>query len=187
MSTLTLVGAFASPYSRKMRALLRYRRIPFRWILRGSPADRDTPSVPVALIPVLVLPSAEGDTAMIDSTFQIRRLESDFAERAVTPPDPAVAFLDALVEDYADEWLTKAMFHYRWAYAADAAKAAHVLPCDMNLDLPPDQLARAAQAFGDRQIGRLAVVGSNAATGPLIEASYRRVLGILDAHVQRLP
>lgn len=187
MSTLTLVGAFASPYSRKMRALLRYRRIPFRWILRGSPADRDTPSVPVALIPVLVLPSAEGDTAMIDSTFQIRRLESDFAERAVTPPDAGVAFLDALVEDYADEWLTKAMFHYRWAYAADAAKAAHVLPCDMNLDLPPDQLARAAKAFGDRQIGRLAVVGSNAATGPLIEASYRRVLGILDAHVQRLP
>ncbi len=184
---LKLVGAFASPYSRKMRALLRYRRLPFRWVLRGSRADLDTPAVPVALIPVLVLPSPEGDAAMIDSTFQIRRLEADIAARAVTPPDPALAFLDALIEDYADEWLTKAMFHYRWAYAADAAKAAHVLPCDMNLDLPPDQLARAAKAFGDRQIGRLGVVGSNAATAPLIEASYRRLLGILDAHVQRMP
>jgi glutathione S-transferase len=187
MSTMKLVGAFASPYSRKMRAVLRYRRIPFRWILRGSPADLDTPAVPVQLIPVLVLPSAGGDTAMIDSTFQIRKLETMVAERAVTPPDPAVAFLDALVEDFADEWLTKAMFHYRWAFAPDAAKAAHVLPCDMNLDVPPDQLARAAKAFGDRQIGRLGVVGSNATTAPLIEASYGRLLAILDGIVQRQP
>ena len=187
MSQIKLVGAFASPYSRKMRAVLRYRRIPFRWILRGSPADLDTPAVPVQLIPVLVLPSPAGDTAMVDSTFQIRKLEATFGERAVTPADPAIAFLDALVEDFADEWLTKAMFHYRWAYAADAAKAAHVLPCDMNLDLPPDQLARAAKAFGDRQIGRLGVVGSNATTAPLIEASYRRLLLILDALVQRQP
>jgi len=103
------------------------------------------------------------------------------------PPDPAVAFLDALVEDFADEWLTKAMFHYRWAYPADAAKASHVLPCDQMLDLPPDQLARGAAAFGERQIGRLAVVGSNASTGPLIEASYRRLLALLDARIQRQP
>ena len=55
MNQIKLVGAFASPYSRKMRALMRYRRIPFCWILRGSPADLDTPAVPVQLIPVLVL------------------------------------------------------------------------------------------------------------------------------------
>ena len=58
----------------------------------------------------------------------IRRLEQLYGERRVIPSDPVVAFLDALIEDYADEWLTKAMFHYRWAFAADADKAAKVLP-----------------------------------------------------------
>ncbi len=187
MGDVKLVGAYASPYSRKMRAVLRYRRIPFRWIGRGSAEDVGIPAVPVALIPVLVLPTPDGDTAMIDSTFQIRRLDATYAGRTVVPDDPAVAFLDALVEDYADEWLTKAMYHYRWAYAADAAKASHVLPCDQLLALPPADLERGAEAFAQRQIGRLRVVGSSAATAPLIEASYRRVLALLDARLQHSP
>ena len=111
---LELVGAHGSPYSRKLRAVLRYRRIPFRWIIRNSRDAKDIPTVPVALIPVLVFRGEGGapDSAMIDSTFQIRRLEELYSERSVIPPDPALAFLDALIEDYADEWLTKAMFHY---------------------------------------------------------------------------
>src|ERR1700674_4526752 len=121
MHPLKLVGGYGSPYSRKMRAVLRYRRIPFRWIMRGSSADIGIPPVPVALIPVLVFPGRDGasDTAMIDSTFQIKRLESMYRERSMIPHDPALAFLHAMLEDYADEWLTKPMFHYRWKYEAD--------------------------------------------------------------------
>lgn len=74
---LKLVGGQGSPSSRKMRAVLRYRRLPFRWIIRGSSEDRGIPEVPVPLIPVLVLPgrSENEDTAMVDSTPQIPRLE----------------------------------------------------------------------------------------------------------------
>ena len=95
--------------------------------MRGSAEDVDIPSVPVALIPVIVFPDEGAGEAMIDSTFQIRRLEKLFPSRSMIPPDPALAFLDALLEDYADEWLTKPMFHYRWKYAADIDKASHVL------------------------------------------------------------
>lgn len=187
MKNVRLVGAHASPYTRKMRAVLRYRRIPFRWLPRGGPEDVGIPPVPVGLIPVLAWAGPEGDTAMIDSTFQIRRLEEAFAERSIVPPDPVVAFLDALVEDYADEWLTKAMFHYRWAYAPDAAQASRVIPLDQNPMMPADVLARTAAMFGERQIGRLAVVGSNPETTPTIEASYRRLLLALDAIPARAP
>lgn len=185
---LKLVGAYGSPYSRKMRAVLRYRRIPFRWVLNGPDAT-DIPPVPVALIPVLVFP-AEGSTperAMVDSTFQIARLEELHRGRSVVPPDPALAFLDALLEDYADEWLTKAMFHYRWSYAADAAKASRVLPLEASFALAGEQHEKAARFFGDRQIGRLAVVGSNATTRPVIESSYRRLLELLAAHLETRP
>jgi glutathione S-transferase len=186
---LKLVGAYGSPYSRKMRAVLRYRRIPFRWIRRGAPEDVGVPPVPVALIPVLVFPGAEGapDEAMIDSTPQIRRLETLYAERGVVPRDPALAYLDALIEDYGDEWLTKAMFHYRWSYAPDIEKASRVLPLERQIGLCGESFEQAARAFAERQIGRLGVVGSNETTQPVIEESYRRLLRLLDAHLQQAP
>lgn len=183
---LLLVGAPGSPYSRKMRALLRYRRLPFRWIVRGSAADRGIPKVPVGLIPVLVLPGTPAE-AMIDSTFQLRRLEALTTERSVLPPDPALAFLDALLEDFGDEWLTKAMFHYRWVYDADIRKASRILPLWQRVNVPDERVAPFTKMIAERQIGRLGVVGSNETTGPVIEASYRRFLTLLDAHLQRHP
>ena len=181
---MKLVGAHGSPYTRKMRAVLRYRRLPFRWIVRGSEEDVGIPPVPVNLIPVLVFDDGE---AMIDSTFQIRRLERLPAERSIVPPDPAVAFLDALVEDYADEWVTKPMFHYRWSYAPDIARSSRVLPLDARPRLDTAAHASMADAFARRQIDRLAVVGSNPTTTPVIEASYRRLLTILDARFAAAP
>jgi glutathione S-transferase len=185
MKPLKLVGGFGSPYSRKMRGVLRFRRIPFSWIGRGSADDVGIPEVPVALIPVIVFPGEGGrpDEAMIDSTFQIKRLEKMFSERSIIPPDRAVAFLDALLEDYADEWLTKPMFHYRWKYAADIHKASHVLALDRNTTLSRDMLAKTSSYIAERQIERLRVVGSNDVTTPVIEASYRRLLGLLDSHL----
>ena len=185
-SPLLLVGAPGSPYTRKMRSLLRYRRLPFRFVIRGGPADRGVPEVPVGLIPVLVVPG-DPPQASIDSTFQLRTLEAMSSERSVLPSDPALAFLDALLEDYGDEWLTKAMFHYRWAYEADIRKASRILPLWRRVDLADAQVAPLSKAFAERQIGRLGVVGSNETTGPVIEASYRRFLDLFDAHLQGQP
>jgi len=181
---LRIVGAPGSPYSRKLRAVLRYRRIPHAWIQRGAPEGRGLPRPKVELLPQLVMPGPDGVLeARIDSTPLIRELERGFEGRSVVPPDLVMAYLDALLEDYADEWLTKAMFHYRWAFAPDVAQAAAILPRWFRTNAPEAEAVEAGRQFAERQVGRLAVVGSNATTAPVIEASYERLLRQLDAHL----
>jgi len=181
---IRILGMPGSPYSRKLRAVLRYRRIPYAWVTPGAPEHGAMPRPRVELLPQLVLPGPEGTpVAETDSTPLIRRLEHEHVGRSVVPPDPVVAFLDALIEDYADEWLTKAMFHYRWAFAPDVAQGAAILPRWFRPDAPDDMAIAAGKQFADRQVGRLGVVGSNPTTAPTIEASYRRLLALLDARL----
>lgn len=183
---LVLAGQYGSPYTRKMRAVLRYRHIPFRWVLRGSRWD-DLPAVPVQIIPVIAFPGAGGNTdspdteVMVDSSPQIMRLEAEYSGRSVVPVDPALAFIDALIEDFADEWFTKAMYHYRWAYEPDIDKAGKILPLSQDLQMDAADAAAAYDMFTSRQIRRRALVGSTDSNQPIIEGSYRRVLDILQA------
>jgi len=182
---LAIVGAPGSPYSRKLRAVLRYRRIPHVWVQRGAREARALPRPRVELLPQLVFPGT--NEALTDSSPLIRRLEALHPERSVIPDDPALACLDALLEDYADEWLTKAMFHYRWAFEPDVAQAAAILPRWFRIDQPEAEAVAAGRQFAERQIGRLGVVGSNAATAATIEASYERLLALLDARLREAP
>ena len=185
---VALSGAPGSPYTRKMLAVLRYRRIPYRYLIVSNPALADLPRAKVPLLPTFYLPGADGALeAVTDSTPLIRRFEREHGDRSLIPGDAALAFLDALIEDYADEWLTKAMFHYRWVYAADMANASAILPCWCGLSVPAADLAERARAVAERQIGRLRYVGSNALTGPIIEASYRRFLEAFEAHLRVMP
>ncbi|MDX2169521.1 MAG: glutathione S-transferase C-terminal domain-containing protein [Deltaproteobacteria bacterium] len=178
---LRIVGVPGSPYSRKLRAVLRYRRIAHAWVHINSPEAQALPRPRVELLPQLILAADDGTLrAEVDSTPLIRRLEAEASARSVIPPDPLVACLDALLEDYADEWLTKAMFHYRWAFKADIAHAAALLPRWSNPSIPNEQARYFGEQFAQRQIGRLGVVGSNPVTAPVIEASYLRLLHLLD-------
>ena len=183
--SIRLFGDTFSPYSMKLRALMRYRRIPYLWLSYDGVGAPPAPEVPVALIPILQFPGEE--KGMIDTTFQLRRLERDFPDpaRSVIPEDPVVALLDALIEDFADEWLTKAMFHYRWSFEADADKAARILPYGHVARSDEATMREQAERIGGRQISRLAVVGSSRETAPLIEQSYRRLLRLLGARLEQ--
>lgn len=188
LNPITLSGAPGSPYTRKMLAVLRYRRIPYRFVIAGSAAAADLPKPKVQLLPTFYLPGPSGAMeAVVDSSPLIRRLEAEIAGRSIIPPDPALAFLDMLIEDYADEWLTKPMFHYRWRYKADIAKAAKLLPATRGVSIPDATLTELADSFSARQIGRLSMVGSNDVTAPIIEASYRRFLLAFEAHLTGHP
>ena len=187
--SLTFMGVPGSPYTRKMLAVLRYRQIPYKLILAGSGRfPEGYPRPKVQLLPTFFLPNPEGEMeAVVDSTPLIRRFETEFQGRAVIPGDPAMAFLDYLLEDYADEWLTKAMFHYRWHYQADIDRAAAILP-RWTLEPQAEEVALAmGKVFAERQISRLHVVGSSPETAPIIEASYERYLAVMRAHLETTP
>ncbi len=187
-SLLPLRGSPGSPYTRKMLALLRFRRIPYRFIQSGQDGTDDLPEPKVKLIPVFYFDDGQGELqAEVDSTPIIRRLEAEYPGRSVIPADPVVALLDALLEDYGDEWLTKAMFHYRWYYDDDIDMAGSVLPHYSGVTQDDDVLAEMKKVFSERQISRLYVVGSNDTTAAVIEDSYKRFLALLNNHLRQFP
>jgi len=183
---LELLGAPGSPYTRKMLALLRYRRIPHAVIWGGHqnpPAGYPVPKV--KLLPTFFFPRGDGGfDAVVDSTPIVRRLETSYPERATIPSDGALSFLNYLIEDYADEWLTKAMFHYRWHYKADRENAGPLL---IYWSLPQIAASNADAMIAmitKRQYERLYVVGSNDITAQTIEQSYQRFLEVFDRLIQ---
>ena len=188
---LTLIGGTGSPYTRKMVALLRYRRIPYN-IIWGDPAatldamELEKPK-PIFHPTFLFRDSAGAMQPVCDSSPIIRRLESAYPGRSVLPSDPALAFIDYLIEDFGDEWCTKYMFHYRWYPAEDADNAGTLLPLGMDVSLPSDLLRQFKEIFTQRQVGRLYVVGSNDTTAPVIDASFRRFLAAMEAHLATQP
>ena len=175
-----LKGAIGSPYSMKMRALLRYRRIPFVW--EGGMAGLiAAQAMKAKVIPVLVTPEGE---ALNDSTHLIQALEARHpGVRSVTPADPATAFLSFLLEDLADEWLAKAMYVYRWARPVDQDQMSRWLAFDALRGAGEAEVIEQAKMWRDRQVERRDLVGAGKAAQPVIEASAGRIMAALDQRV----
>ena len=177
MKRLQIFGATASPYTQKMLALMRYRRIPYdiHWGETKTRLDNLKIEAPKpVLLPVILLENQEKEiVATTDSTPMIRRLEEDYIERSVIPNDPALAFINYLLEDFGDEWITKYMFHYRWHFEKDANKAGTILPLiEFQNPLTEDQHEEIKNFIIERQTQRLWVVGSSNETAGLIAVSY---------------
>ncbi|MEM7702601.1 MAG: glutathione S-transferase N-terminal domain-containing protein [Pseudomonadota bacterium] len=174
----TLYGALASPYSQKMRAILRYRRIVHVW-KHGAIAQEMTGKVKAPVIPVLEFPDG---TFANDTTPLIYELEKRHTARSIVPEYEGHAFLAHLIEDFADEWLTKAMFGYRWLEEIDQKQMSEWLAFDA-FKGGGDAAAAHAKTFRERQVGRMAIVGCTRENFALIEASVKRVLDALEGQV----
>lgn len=190
-----LMGAPGSPYTRKMLGVMRFRNIPYR-LERSSRIPqssegahrKERAEAKVPLLPTYYFKDDKGEEiAVTDSSPLIRRFESEYEGRSIIPSDSALAFIDMLLEDYGDEWLTKAMFHYRWYYDADIKKAGDVLPRWGGINAPEDQSRAMGDFIRERQISRLSYVGSNEVTKPTIEESFKRFIKLLDAHLTEQP
>jgi len=180
-----IFGAEVSPYSVKVRSYFRYKGIPHEWIVRDTSTQAEFQKyAKLPLIPVVVTPD---DEAFQDSTPIIETMEERFPEPALQPEDPSLAFVSALIEEFADEWGNKWMFHYRWARDVDQQSAARRIAATMMPDASAEQIDGMAAGIRERMVGRVWFVGSSEQTAPLIEGSYREGVGQLEAHLGPRP
>lgn len=188
---LRLIGGTASPYTMKMISLMRYRHIRYAvtWGMPDVVLDKMGIERPkIAFMPTFLFEGDDGKPlATCDSSPIIRRLESMYEGRSVLPSDPALAFIDHLLEDFADEWVTKYMFHYRWYPQEDAENAGTLLPLTMDMKLTDEQALEFKTMFQARQVSRLGYVGSSDVTASVIEGSYRRFLTAMQKHLTQQP
>lgn len=180
MSPYDIYGALASPYSMKMRAVLRYRRIPHVWRQMEFGDEHIFQHVKAPVIPVLHYPDG---TWKNDSTPLIFDLETRHKERSIVPDDTGAAFLAYLLEDFADEWGTKAMFHYRWFRERDQKQMAEWIAFDRLKGKGRNAILEMATMFRNRQVGRMALVGCTPENAPIIESSAQRILALFEDHV----
>ncbi len=178
--TYKIHGALGSPYSMKMRSLMRYRRIIHVWSHGAHVQQLAAKSGLPPVIPVIEYPDGSFRN---DSTPVLYELEARHRDRSVVPPDPATAFIAHLLEDFADEWLTKAMFGYRWLEDVDQVQMSRWLSYDALKGGGLETSQGMAKHFRDRQVGRMAIVGCTRENFPLIEDSTRRVMQALESHV----
>ena len=178
--SIKVFGNVGSPYTQKILALLRYRNISYTvsWgdvVQNLSLLDIDPPK-PV-LLPTMVF--SDGDNKKIaktDTTPIIRELEDIYENKSVIPLSPVLNFLNYLLEDFADEWTTKYMFHYRWHFDEDAENAKKMLVLQHKINIDDESMKQFSDIIANRQINRLWVVGSNSDTANLIDQSYNCLL-----------
>lgn len=181
MKPYRIIGIESSPYAVKVRAVMRYRHIPYRWIARMPQFHPETLAVRPLIMPVVQYPDGAYRT---DSTPIIDELEQRHpGARSIVPDAPGDAFVSALIEDMADEWLTKSLFHYRFSREADAASGASWVIDDAHPGLGHTELATLTAEFIARQTSRMGLVGCTAANAPLLERFYHELLAVLEANV----
>ena len=179
--TYRIFGSELSPYSVKVRSFFRYKCIGHEWIPRSPAVQAEFQKYArLPLVPLVVTPEGEG---IQDSTPILERFESSSPQPSVIPDDPALAFVSALLEEYGDEWGNKWMFHYRWRFQPDAWSTAERIAEQMMGAQGTLAVAQARAAVAGRMMGRLGFVGSNERTQPLIEASFVKALGLIEAHL----
>lgn len=176
MSYYAVYGAIGSPYSLKVRAAMRAKRLAHTWTgMTAEERGAVMPNVKAPVIPVILRPDGRWTN---DSTPFLVSIEGE--GRALLPDDPALRFACLLLEDMADEWFMKAMFHYRWTYAEDQEWCANWLMFDALPNAGQASIESAAASIRARQISRMALVGCTPETAPVIETSWKRSCAALE-------
>jgi len=178
-----LFGAETSAYSTKMRSYLKYKAFAFDWVPRTSETEDELKRLSrFGTLPVLVTASG---FAVHDTTPMMEALEADSPEPSATPADPATAFLACVLEEYADVWLAKGAFHYRWTRKKDQRLAAQrSLEEYYPTGIPGDKKATEELAI-ETMTGQLKSMQLEGELGSAVEKSFKKFIKLLDDHLKK--
>ena len=178
MTDYKLYGGSMSPFSMKMRAYMRYRRIPFQWITDERANTVARTKVETYMVPVLEDPEGEFRN---DSTFMIDLLEERFPERRAEPEDEADAFLAYLIEDFADECLLFPFFMMRFRHEEDRkVNSQWILYEHLRGDTTSPQFDALATMWADRQTKLVRATCGEKEMFPLHDACLDALLTITE-------
>ncbi|HTR86391.1 MAG TPA: glutathione S-transferase [Reyranella sp.] len=180
-----IIAGPGSPYSHKVRAVMRYRRIPHDWsiILGGFDGTGQTEKIRVfgkSMFPIVQFPDGK---AWADSTPIIHELEAEAPGfRSVLPPSPAERFLARLIEDFADEWLPVPLMAFRWTSDEDVAFCARRQMQGWLGAVGEAELEAGMARFTTRQQRvRAALGGANPAVMPVLLRHFEAMVDALEA------
>eukprot|EP00030_Apusomonadida_sp_AF-17_P004673 a511689_29.p1 GENE.a511689_29~~a511689_29.p1 ORF type:complete len:381 (+),score=119.45 a511689_29:50-1144(+) len=182
LGRVVIYGANSSPYAVKMRALMRYRHIPYIWKRlwieeEGMKEQTVTPEF---------MPVVKYDDGQVQqgSTAIAYELERRFAslERSVIPRDQGLAFIVHLLEDFSDEWLMKATYSQRWV-ADDASRqfSARWAVADALTPASREHVHAQAKIYADKRVAQIPKMGC--ADGSFFQRVIRNVLVTMERHL----
>jgi len=178
-----LFGAESSAYSTKLRSYLKYKAMPFEWVPRTAESESEIQThARFATLPILVTASG---FAVHDTTPLVEALEADSPEPTATPADGALAFLACVLEEYADVWLAKAVYHYRWGRKKDQRlAAARALDDYYGANVPADRKTAEDQAI-ETMTSQMKTMGLEGELGGAVEKSFKKFIKLLDDHLRK--
>ncbi|MDP1541406.1 MAG: glutathione S-transferase family protein [Moraxellaceae bacterium] len=179
MTTMQLFGMEVSPYAVKVRALLRHKGIAHQWLPRSrryESAFRAKAKLP--LIPLLVI----DEEAFQDSTPILDMLEQRYPTNSIHLADASMNWLSRALEEAADEWAVKPMFHYRWQYEADRINAGmRIARASVEPGTDPAPFAGMISAH---LMTRLPTLGCTDHNKAVLESYVMRGAALIDEHMK---
>jgi glutathione S-transferase len=179
-----IVAGPGSPYSHKVRAVMRYRHIPHDWkiVLGGFDGTAQTDGIRrygKGMFPIVLFPDG---TPHADSTPIIHELETRHAGRSVMPATPAQRFLARLIEDFADEWLPVPLMAFRWTSDEDVNFCARRQMHGWLGAVSEETLKAGMDRFTSRQQKvRMALGGANPELTPILHSLFEEFVDALEA------
>lgn len=174
-----LYGVPHSLYTGKVRCYLRNQQIPYIERPTSHPefASRVVPQIGRAIIPVIQTPGGE---LIQDSIDIIDHFEGTGACFSVYPESPLQRIVAIIIEYYGGQAMLKQAMHYRWSFLEDQrAFLLHAFSSGSG----PEMAAKIMQRM-QSYLPRLGVTSQSIAP---IEASFERLLALLEVHFESVP
>lgn len=179
MTNIKLHGLRISYYTGKMEGYLRYKEIPFDFVVLNPERMRLLKQkTGAAQMPAVELPDGR---FMTDTTPMIVWFEERYPDQPVIPRDPLLKFVSHLLEDYAEEWLWRPAMHYRWSYKPDRMHLSRKIVDELLVDSPTPGFLKRAFIRRRQHVEYVKRDGVDKNTWDHVESIYLNTLERLEA------